>query len=222
MVAMDKFKWIIFAVICIGLLAVLVLTNKRPSSNYSGEVTQPITGGTIADHVSGSAENKVVLIEYGDFQCPACLNAYPTLKELKEQYKDKLTFVFRNLPLTNVHPNALAAATAAEAAGLQGKFYEMHDALYEQQSLWRDKDVNQRGAAFEQIAASIGLDAAKYKEDLGSPAVTEKINRDRSTAGQIGANSTPTFLLNGQKLSEIPAEELKTKVEDELKKAGLL
>jgi protein-disulfide isomerase len=219
---MNKTRWIIFIGLCIAILGVLIFVNKGDDA-YKGDVSKPITDAAGADHVFGSNDNKVVLIEYGDFQCPACLNIFPTVKELKTAYKDQLTFVFRNLPLTNVHPNALAAATAAEAAGQQSKFFEMFDALYENQADWRDKSVSDRGAAFEQLAQSIGLDMNRYKQDLSSKLVSEKINRDRATARTINATSTPTFLLNGQKLPEdvsVNGDRLKEAVKQALEAAG--
>lgn len=222
---MDKTKWIIFTVICVAILGALIIFNKRDTGpSFTGDVSKPITEGPIADHAYGAKDNKVVLIEYGDFQCPACLNMYPGVKEIKEQYKDKLTFVFRNLPLTSIHPNALAAATAAEAAGLQGKYFEMHDMLYENQTEWRDKDSSERTKSFEDFAKQLGLDVNKFKTDLGSKDIASKIDRDRAIAKQIDATSTPTFVINGQKVPETDstnAEQLKKQIEDALKQAGL-
>jgi protein-disulfide isomerase len=148
---------------------------------------------------------------------------YPTVKELKETYKDKLTFVFRNLPLTNIHPNALAAAVAAEAAGQQNKFWEMHDKLYENQPAWQSAAVEERGRIFETYAQQLGLNVGQFTQDLSSPAVTEKINRDRATAQKLNASSTPTFVLNGQLLPEqvsVNGDELKKTVEQALRDAG--
>src|SRR5690349_8292607 len=127
---MNKLKWVIFTVIVLSIFGGIIWVSKSQNTvAFDGDATKIITQAPIGDHVLGTEAQKVVLIEYGDFQCPGCGSMYPTVHELTEKYKDKLTFIFRNLPLTTLHPNALAAATAAEAAGLQGKFYEMYDML---------------------------------------------------------------------------------------------
>ncbi len=220
---MDRTKWIIFTVLIIGIFGVLIVTNQRQGDEFKGDATKVITDGAIQDRVYGSADQTVTLIEYGDFQCPACGRIYPAVEEVKQKYKDKITFVFRNLPLTNIHPNALAAATAAEAAGQQGKFWEMYNKLYQNQQAWQGAGANERSGFFEKYASELGLNIDQYKQDLTSKAVTEKINRDRSTAQKFKATSTPTFVLNGQVLPEsasVNADEFKRTVEQALKDAG--
>src|SRR6478672_343329 len=131
---MTRSRWIIFVLICVVTLGGLVLLSKKDTVNVDKEdPTKAVseTASSIGDHVYGNKAAKVVLIEYGDFQCPGCGGAFPQLKTIKETYKDQIAFIFRDFPLTTIHPNALAAATAAESAGLQGKFWEMHDMLYE-------------------------------------------------------------------------------------------
>ncbi len=222
---MTKSRWIIFALLCLGILGLIVFTNKKEAtSSYNGDATKVITEGPIADHVFGSDAGKVVLVEYADFQCPGCESVFPLMKEVKEKYKDNLTFVFRNLPLTTIHPNALAAATAAEAAGLQGKFFEYHDLLYQNQSQWKDAPVSDRTKTFEGYASQLGLDTNKFKTDLTNPDITAKINRDRATASKQGFNSTPTLMLNGQKVSQADTfdkDKLIKLINDEYEKAGL-
>ncbi|HKX23807.1 MAG TPA: thioredoxin domain-containing protein [Candidatus Saccharimonadales bacterium] len=222
---MTKTRWIIFALLCLGILGLIIITNKNDSSSpYSGDATKAITEGPIADHVFGSTAGKVVLVEYADFQCPGCESVFPLMKEIKEKYKDNLTFVFRNLPLTTIHPNALAAATAAEAAGLQGKFFEYHDLLYQNQAQWKDAAASDRSKTFESYASQLGLDTNKFKSDLTNPDITAKINRDRATASKYGYNSTPTVMLNGQKISQddtFSKEKLTQLINDEYEKAGL-
>lgn len=222
---MTKAKWIIFALVCLGILGFIVVTNKKDTNtNFSGDPAKIITDPPIADRVYGSTEGKVTLIEYADFQCPGCQTVFPIFKELKEKYKDSLSFVFRNMPLTTIHPNALAASTAAEAAGQQGKFYEYHDLLYMNQNAWKDAAVNERTAVFEAYAQQLGLDVGKFKSDLSSADVTAKINRDRNTASHFGVSSTPTLVLNGQKVEQeitFDKDKLTKLIEDELKKAGL-
>lgn len=196
---MNKTKWIIFSLIVVAFFGGIIWLSKNNDQNsaFNGDASKVIQDGQIADHVSGSAEQKVVLIEYGDFQCPGCGSMYEPVKMLTEKYKDKVTFVFRNLPLTNIHPNALAASTAAEAAGLQGKFWEMHSLLYQNQDAWINAQLAQREAVFADYAKQIGLNAEQFKTDLSDKRITEKIARDRATAKKFKADSTPTFVLNG-------------------------
>jgi protein-disulfide isomerase len=222
---MTRTRWIIFAVLCLGILGLIIVTTKKDSgSNWSGDASKVIANGPIADHVFGSAAQKVTLIEYGDYQCPGCESVYPAIKEITNKYKDNLTFVFRNMPLTNIHPNALAAATAAEAAGMQGKYYEYHDLLYDNQDAWKDTSASTRTSKFEEYAKQLGLDDNKFKSDLASSQVSDKINRDRATAKTFDVTSTPTVILNGQKVPQdtvFDKDKLSQAIEDELKKAGL-
>ena len=119
---MTRSRWIIFALICIFTIGGLILLSKKDQvnvDNMDASKAMSETTTAIGDQVYGDKSSKVVLIEYGDFQCPGCGGAFPQLKTIKETYKDKIAFIFRNFPLTTIHPNALAASTAAEAAGLR-------------------------------------------------------------------------------------------------------
>lgn len=204
---MDRTRWIIFAVICVVLLGGLVLNKKSSDVNVdkidpAKVVTSDSKGSQIPDHVFGTTAKKVVLIEYGDFQCPGCGSLYPSLHPVKEKYKDQLTFIFRNFPLTSIHPNALAASTAAEAAGLQGKWWEYHDMLYENQDAWSSADTDKRTDIFVAYAKELGLDTTQFKKDLESKKISDKIDRDQALGKKIGATSTPTLVLNGKTLSQ--------------------
>ncbi len=168
------------------------LTAKYSNGNY-GEVKAE-------DHKVGAGNKKVTLIEYGDFECPACGNYYPTLKAIKAKYGDDITFVFRHLPIDGSHPNARAAHRAAEAAGKQGKFWEMHDRLYENQQSWSTRVTRSPQTFFEGYAREIGLDMTKYKADVASSEVNSIILTDEDSAKQFNAKSTPTFILNGRKI----------------------
>lgn len=217
-------RWLIFALICIVVFGAVILTNRGgQGASFKGDATKIITQGPIADHVFGSTAGKVVFIEYGDFQCPACGAVYPTVSAIKNAYKDNLTFIFRNFPLTSLHPNALAAATAAEAAGRQGKYYEMFDQLYQHQNDWSDLDAGKRDALFMQYAQAIGVDMKKFDNDLSSSAVADKIHRDQDTGNGFNVNGTPTFVLNGKVLSSdigTNPSNLQKAVQSALTKAG--
>jgi len=198
---MTRTRWIIFGLICLLALAGIVVFNKKDSVDVSSTDPASVITGENGDHVYGKTDAKVILFEYGDFQCPGCGGAFAKIKTIKETYKDKIAFVFRNFPLTSIHPNALAAATAAEAASLQGKFWEMHDKLYESQDSWSAISAAERTNVFVQYATSLGLNAEQFKTDMSSKTVSDKIARDRALAGKLDVSSTPTLYVNDEKLN---------------------
>ena len=204
---MNKIKWIIFAAIAVGVLTLLVVFSsdkKLDVSNINGNAIQTANeqNGQIAEHVYGNPDSKVILINYGDFQCPACGSAHPAIKSTVEKYKDKIQFVFRNFPLTTIHANAKLAAATAEAAGLQGKYWEMHDKIYENQSAWSTLSETDRTGFFIDYAKSLGLDETKFKNDVASKSITNKINYDYALGKAAKVEGTPTFYLNGKKLEQ--------------------
>ena len=206
---MGKKAWLIFVAVVVVLLGSLIyLQNKNKvtldvsSVNTSGVVTASEQSGNIADHVSGNPEHKVILVEYGDYQCPGCGGMYPVVKQLTEKYKDELTFVFRNFPLTSIHPNARAAAAVAEAAGKQGKYWEMHDKLYEGQKSWESLSADKRGTFFEGYARELGLNIDTFMKDLASSSVTQKITFDQALGKKDNVSATPTFFLDGKQVSQ--------------------
>jgi protein-disulfide isomerase len=142
------------------------------------------------DHVQGSAHAPVTLVEYGDYECPHCGRAYPIVKEVQEQLGSRLRFVFRNFPLAEIHPHAQQAAEAAEAAAAQGHFWEMHDALFEHQRALGDRHLSE-------YAAAIGLDEARFKEELANHQHTPRVREDFLSGVRSGVNGTPTFFING-------------------------
>lgn len=205
---MTKKAWIIFAAVCIAIIAALVYISQGKKIDVSTVDTKAIQAaseqnGNTADHVYGKADSKVVLIEYGDYQCPGCSSAYPIMKEVAETYKDKIAFVFRNYPLYTAHPNAFAAAATAEAAAVQGKFWEMHDYLYENQSSWKDLTGAQRTDFFASAANSLGLDGEKLRTQLTDAQIKRKINFDEALGKKDGVTGTPSFFLNGKNVGEL-------------------
>lgn len=161
--------------------------------------------------VKGTQDSRVVLVEFGDFQCPACKAAAPVLKRIEEEYEGRIRLVFRHFPLP-VHGNAQIAAQAAEAAGEQGKFWEFHDILYGRQDVWVHSSDPKR--LFEDYAREIGLDMGKFKEDLDSGKVKDKVERDVRDGKSVGIDSTPTVFLNGEKFVGVPSyEDLKAKID---------
>jgi protein-disulfide isomerase len=143
------------------------------------------------DHVLGNPNAPVTLVEYGDFQCPDCARAHQALKEMRAQFGDELCLVYRHLPLADAHPFAELAAEAAEAAGAQGMFWEMHDALFDYQSLVVPDEV-------PSMAQGIGLDLDSFRDDMISHRHREHVLDDAAHARAIGVTGTPAFFINGQ------------------------
>jgi len=204
---MSTKNWIIFAAVCVVLFGGLIVWSSRDNidvSKVNTDKIQPATknSGSIADHVFGNKNSKVVLFEYGDFQCPGCGSTHPTIKAVSEKYEKQLAFVFRNFPLTTIHPNARAASAATEAAGLNGKYWEMHNMIYENQDSWSSASTEDRTNLFSQYAVNIGIDANTFEKTLTSKSsqINRKIDFDRALGNKIGVSGTPTMYLNGKKL----------------------
>ena len=145
-----------------------------------------------SDHVQGNDAATITIVEFGDYQCPFCGDAHPIIKEIEDNFGDQIKFVFRNFPLQESHQFAFSAAAAAEAAALQNKFWEMHDALYENQYRL-DENL------FEELAETVGLDMEKFQQDFTSEAVKEKVDNDFESGVRSGVNGTPSFYVNGTK-----------------------
>lgn len=144
------------------------------------------------DHVQGSPSAPITLVEYGDYECPHCGRAFPVVKAVQKRLGKRLRFVFRNMPLSQMHPHAELAAEAAEAAGAQGKFWEMHDALYENQGRLSPGVV-------EELAAQMDLDLNKFNGDLRGGSFREHVRADFKSAVRSGASGTPAFFINGRR-----------------------
>jgi protein-disulfide isomerase len=142
------------------------------------------------DHIQGPADAAVTLVEYGDYECPYCGAAYPIVKELQARMGDRLRFVFRNFPITTSHPHAEQAAEAAEAASAQGRFWEMHDLLYENQRRLRDQDLHS-------YAEQLGLDVERFDKDLAGRVHAPRVREDFMSGVRSGVNGTPSFYVNG-------------------------
>src|SRR5258708_2902309 len=143
------------------------------------------------DHIEGPANAPLTLVEYGDYQCPYCGAAYPVVKRVQKTLGKKLRFVFRNFPLTGAHPYAMVAAEAAEAAALQGKFWEMHDQIYEHQDFLEP-------VILPVWAKKLGLDLEKFGNSIAQDVVANRIKEDRSSGIRSGVNGTPTFINTGE------------------------
>jgi protein-disulfide isomerase len=187
------------------IFSVLILTfgmffiNKTSSaSTINNEQAKEILTVKNDDWIKGSNNAPITIVEYLDFECEACRVYYPITKQLKEEYKDKISFVVRYFPLPG-HKNSMTSAMAAETAGKQGKFWEMHDILYDNQKIWGEKQVADP-VLFVEYAKQIGLDMEKYKNDIGTQEIKDRINRDKNEATNLGIQGTPTFFINGEKI----------------------
>ena len=196
-------------IIWISVITIFVVTgglyfwNKSSSKITDTDTSVVVDRAQVVSgdsYVKGSIDAKVIVTEFGDYECPACSAAHPITKALEEKYKDntQVAFVFRNYPLPQ-HRHAMTSAQFAEAAGLQGKFWEMHDKLYETQKTWAP--TRNAEEIFITYATGLGLDIEKLKLDIKSETVMSRINADKAAAVIIGINSTPTFYVNGTKQS---------------------
>lgn len=201
---MSKKSWIIFAVILVAFGGLLFAYNNSSKIDLKDvDVSKVIEkndqNGQIEEHLYGNKDAKIVLIEYGDYQCAGCASMSKKMKTLSEEYTDKVAFVFRNYTMDG-HPNSLSAAAAVESASLQGKFWEMHDLIYENQSDWANAGVDERNDLYTSYATELKLDEAKFKEDMKSEKVRKKIEFDKATAKEAKLDATPFFVLNGEKV----------------------
>lgn len=215
---MDSKKfWIVIAVIIIGFFG-FVMFSKSDKDNAGGSSSEASIGSS---NYYGKEDSPVTITEFVDFQCEACYAYYPYVKQVKEKYKDQVRFQVRNFPITSGHQFAMQAAKNAEAAARQGKFWEMHDKIFEGQKTW-ERTTNPQ-SYFDQYAQSIGLDMEKFKADRISSSVNDVVNKDLKDVQALGGTGTPTFAINGKKV-ENPgptAEALSKMIEDALKEAGI-
>jgi protein-disulfide isomerase len=194
-------RFLPFLIIAALLIAVVVVvgvlwrsSKPGPGTNSTNNGSEP--PGAQPPHVRGNPNAPVTLEEFADFECPSCGVYYPELKKIETEFGERLRVIFRERPLVPTHEHALIAAQAAEAAGLQNRFWEMHDKLYENQKTWAAaKDVV---PMFVDYAKQIGLDADRFMRDLNGEVVAARIFQDGKRAHALGVNGTPTFFVNGK------------------------
>jgi protein-disulfide isomerase len=204
----------IIGLITIGVFVVIIIAaSKNPSSGPKLEAIKNEQFITDTTPTTGLKEAKVVVVEFSDFECPACKTFQPVVYSLIEKYKDKVLFAYKHMPLPQ-HQNAKSAAQAAEAAKLQGKFWEYGDKLFDNQSsLSRETYI--------QIAKDLGLDMEKFEKDLESPELAKLIEDDRLQALRVGVDSTPTFIINNQFAKLNTFEDLEKLIIEELIKNNI-
>jgi protein-disulfide isomerase len=165
------------------------MSRDNQTKRASKKLAMPVNIGT--DHIRGSIDAPVTIIEYGDYECPYTARAYPIIKKLLKQFEGELYFVFRNFPLRDIHPHAQHAAEAAEAAAAQDKFWQMHDYLFEHQTALDDRHLLE-------YAQSLGLDVGKYRREMSEHVYSSLINKSLTSGIESGVKGTPTFFVNGQ------------------------
>ena len=231
---------IIGAVLVAAILAVLWLTRSdgsgptantrnanagpRAAANAANLPAGPRRGeqpGAPNPHVRGGTSAPVTLEEFGDFQCPPCGRLHASLKKIEHDYGDRLKVIFRNYPLQSMHKNAFSAARAAEAAGLQGKFFEMHDLLYEHQTEWAESPEPR--PVYTDYANRIGLNVEKFIADMGRQDVADRVQADFYRGSSLGVGGTPTVFLNGRELKAddtLDDQKLRAQIDAALAAAG--
>ena len=195
----KKLNWKVLGVVAMVLLiGSFVYANQAANRANEGVVIEP--------HIKGNPDATVTVTEYSDFQCPACGQAYAVVEAIMEQYGEQVRFEYKHFPLMSIHPYAVPAARAAEAAAQQGKFWEMHDKLFENQTLWSQSANPQ--LAFNQYAEEIGLDMDLYKTHLNASVINDAIRQSFANAQSKGYTGTPTFELNGERVQFSSYQEL--------------
>ena len=186
-----KNPWAVIGIIIIVLIAGSVWYSNSVSDKYNEGVDTSIS------HVIGNPNATVTLVEYSDFQCPACASAHPVVKNILNEFGDNIKFEYKHFPLP-MHRLAEPAARAAEAAGQQGKFFEFHDMLFENQNAWSNSaNPNE---IFVQYAEDLDLDIQKFRQHMNSPLLSDRVNDNRKEGFDLGITGTPTFFLNGEKM----------------------
>jgi len=201
----------------LSMVAVFGLWKLSQQSTTTSLTSSDILQVQDNDWTKGNINSSVILIEYLDFECEACGAYYPLVKRLSEEYSDDVLFVSRYFPLSG-HKNGMTAALAVEAAGKQGKYWEMHDILFEKQRIWGEQSTP-NPIIFERYAEQLGLDMEQFRQDVKSREVKNRVIKDRDLAFKLGVNATPTFFINGEKIQNPRGYEIfKVLIDDTLNK----
>jgi protein-disulfide isomerase len=187
-----------------------------PAASTPGNENAATEPGSNPAHAQGPADAPVTLEEFGDFECPPCGLLHPVLQTMEKEFGARIRVIFREFPLVPTHVHALAAARSAEAAGLQGKFWEMHDLLYENQKTWHD--AFDARPIFEGYATKIGLNMDQFRRDSGGEIVAQRIFLDGKRGHALGVTGTPTVFMNGREVpfESLPADKLRVLIQAQL------
>lgn len=212
--------WVIFALAVAGLVyGMYYLSSKEGQSQKTGasQLETSLSFNPEKDRYQGNPQAKTVLIEYADFQCPACKTYHTVLNDLEKKFGEDLVLVFRHFPLSQIHFNAKAASYAAEAAHHQGKFWEMHDRIFETQTEWTKMGTANAKKFFTTLAKDLGLDLVKFEADMNSRDVAQLVDLSYAAGVQAGVDSTPTLFLNGKRIEPKTLGELESMVSGAIK-----
>lgn len=195
----------------VGVGALLFRSAQPQPSTTSPPASSPAVSPAVT-----TSKSAITIEEFGDYQCPPCGALHPALKKLKSEYGDRIRFVFYHYPLTQIHKHALEAAHAAAAAGLQGKFWEMHNLLYESQNVW--SEANDLRPIVVNFARQLGLDVERFTRDMDGVRVDALVSADVRRANLMGVNATPTLFIDGQliKNEDLTVENLRKEINQRL------
>ncbi|MBI4232538.1 DsbA family protein [Candidatus Peregrinibacteria bacterium] len=207
--------WLIIALVLIGTFLVIIFANQ------SGNGTTNVLGTEVADGewIKGNPDAKVTLVEYSDFQCPACKSRETIVKSLIGEFGNHIKFVYRHFPLQSIHANAHLAARASEAAGIQGKFWEMHDAIFNNQETWEGLSNASAEELFTSYAEELGLDIDKFSSDIDSSEVRDAVDADYASGEEAKVAGTPTFFLNGKEIKPNSYEDYRALIRTAIEQA---
>jgi protein-disulfide isomerase len=215
----NMMKWVtlgVVATILIGLVGFIVYSTQQKKAEQDRLANTPVTISDTGWVKGATASAKVTLVEYADFQCPACAQNAPLVSQLLEEYPNDVKFVFKHFPLSSIHKNAIMAGVAAEAAGKQNMFWEMHDVLFDQQSNWSNLGASEVKDVFVEYATNLGLDIEAFRKDLDDKSLAQKVNDQQSEGINLGVMGTPTFFMNGKRIESGSYELLKSTVQSEI------
>ncbi|HEX8118393.1 MAG TPA: thioredoxin domain-containing protein [Pyrinomonadaceae bacterium] len=225
----SSLPFVIIGVVLLGAIVAVVLLSRPSASNVSQSTNnqapvpprpQSVQPGASSPYSRGPATARVTLEESSDFQCPACGTLEPGLRRVIKDYQDRVQFLFRNFPL-QMHKYAFLAARAAEAAGQQGKFWEMHDMIYDNQKEW--SDAMEPRVQFDSYATRLGLDVQRFKADMERQDLADRIKADLLRGNSLGVKGTPTVFLNGRELMPgklVTEDDLRREIEAALGQSG--
>lgn len=188
---------LIWGSVVVGLLLLLVLLTQIGTQGTQ-EASLSDTTISTDEHIKGNPDATITLVEYSDFQCPACARAYPVLQQVVDAYPDDIRLVYRHFPLRAIHPLAQLAAEVTVAAENQDKFWEMHDGLFNTQAQWSNLPEDKAREFFLSLASSLGLDESQVEAVLDSGAATAEVNADYASGQAANVSFTPSVFLNGQ------------------------
>lgn len=215
----ESMKWItlgIVALIVVGLFGFIIYNSVQKNRLASERANQRLTIASDGWTRGATQSAQVTLVEFSDLQCPACRANEPFVEQALKEFPDTLRLEYKHFPLTSIHQNAMNAAMAAEAAGKQGKFWEMHDLLFEKQDEWAQlPDPTDKFVAYAQ---QIGLDTVQFRSDLDNKDLAAKIEKQQNEGINLGVQGTPTFYVNGKQIQSGDYSLLKSAIDAELKK----